>query len=382
MKKLIPLLLIAVGCINSTFAQTNGYIIKDSTIVSGRISYNIDQPNIVTLSKGEEIIINYSILEVKEFKLANGKHFVRKNIELNGLNTNVFLEKIIEDTYSLYYLPSRKNYFLESGGTIEKIESKNQLIELFNKEYPSLQMPNPTLNARGLKKFIVNLNYPDSTININYSKDFNEKTKVLLVNKLQAELGFNHNQIQTPLPNRYNNETFNLKTDALSPSFGISLYYSPISPTILLKTTTRINHSVFNYSWYLNEDNQLSPDSELSIFEEYVFRTINISLLTGPSKFFPLKNGNINFTIQGGLSYLNDYHSNKWITRLTENENLSYEAPTSHISSLTYGFDISIGYTRNLTPKRLCSLHANMSHFISGNGFKNKLLGITISMNL
>ena len=123
MKKILISGILLFYTVLSTFAQSNfkeGYIITNGNdTVHGLIDFRTDQVNTYACTfkaaeKSSETL--YLPGEIAGFRFENeGKYYVTRTVEIDGLKRTVFLEFLLQGMLNLYFLPEGNGYYFFEG---------------------------------------------------------------------------------------------------------------------------------------------------------------------------------------------------------------------------------------------------------------------------
>ncbi len=140
MKKTIIFYLCIIIPLVSIFSQSNykeGYIITNSndTIV-GQIDFRTDHTNssVCKFKKTETAVENkYYPGDIAGYRFLNeGKYYVSRTLDINGLQKNVFLEFLVQGLLNLYYLQLDNDYYFfenKNGELISFTKKPDEIIE-------------------------------------------------------------------------------------------------------------------------------------------------------------------------------------------------------------------------------------------------------------
>jgi len=116
MKKIL-LLSLAIQLLIVLQTKSQVYIKKDSTItyLTKIIDANDYENSLICRVEINDNIIQYSPLDITEYKTNDGRLYISHQINYRGTNQNFFLEKLVNDSVSLYYLKTKneKVFFIE-----------------------------------------------------------------------------------------------------------------------------------------------------------------------------------------------------------------------------------------------------------------------------
>ena len=135
--------------VTNEFDTLRGYI---------KLKTNIENSKSCDFTAGEnQIQKNYLPSNIKAYRILNSKYYVSKEIEIDSVKKNVFLEYLVNGIVNLYYFSDLGNeyYFIEKNGVLTQLSNKTSIVTVKGKggmgEYESNYSKNSNQYKRVLQ---------------------------------------------------------------------------------------------------------------------------------------------------------------------------------------------------------------------------------------
>jgi len=130
---------------NSVFGQYDyrkGFIVThDNDTIRGYVEYGNARTNTYAcFFKTDSLAtpVKYSPQELKEINIDDSRHYVSKEVQINGIPQKLFLEYLLKGSLNLYFLIDRRNakyYFIEKEGVMYELSNEQRLKYIDGKRY-------------------------------------------------------------------------------------------------------------------------------------------------------------------------------------------------------------------------------------------------------
>jgi len=362
-KNIFTLIIIALSF--GVFAQNNfkqGYIISDSTYSSGDVSMGTDFSNAreCVFFTGQNTTRTYSPSELLEY-MVDDRKYVSVSLEFPGIPfEDYFLEELIKDSVSLYYLKMRhsKLFFILKDSSDYILLTKDNFKNVLNEEFKDYSL---------IKD------------DIDYIK-FKEKQLKWIVNKYNSQ--YNINESLKPLPFfRFgiNSGFYNVKGDFIvrdmaslpTTSFSVNSFIVGINYAYQLKNlsfNTEINYSNILSKTYSEVSNP-SLKYNYDVFINYSY--INIPFIIKYNLFGNRTRPYLSSGIEYNRFFLTDI--DVFEAKIDQNEVNFKEYENINIAPDYFGLIVGAGLIYNISRKRAVFLESRYKLNYSITKTPNKL---------
>ena len=143
--KRIFIVLIFVLSINSVFGQFDfrkGYVVtQENDTISGYVEYGNASTNTYScFFKIDSLAtpIKYSPQDLKEISIDDYRHYISKEVQINGISQILFLEYLLDGSLDLYFVIDKRNvkyYFIEKEGVMYELSNEKKIVNIDGKTY-------------------------------------------------------------------------------------------------------------------------------------------------------------------------------------------------------------------------------------------------------
>jgi len=340
----------------------DAYIIKDTVITYlSKIveSSDFDNSRVCTYESGDELV-NLTPYEVDKYKTNGGRIYVSKQITVFDKTERFFLEKIVDDSVSLYYLKMRnsKVFFME--------KDSGEFINLYNNDIKKFrnnlsELTNDCQNVKVALKYVKQNNISL----INFMKRYNNcKLKPFPFAKYGINFGIN--QVQLTTPSKTNIELLKKLSNKTDKNIFIGAFAD-----IPINVSFFSFHPEFNYTRNAFYYNNLQDNIDTDILINFSSFNIPVFLrYTFPfNKFRPFAN-------VGGV-FSSNFKFSQTIYESTIHGNNIYINETEHsdiLSKYQLGFSAGLGfmYDLNYSNSIFCELRYYQQNSTVSISYANK----------